>query len=189
MTRLPRRCTVATLVLAVVVGAGVTWAVGRGEPDRPGADATATSTSVAADPTGARTALPGIVPARGEPGLPGLRTARPPRGGVARVAGPFDDRFALSRLSFADGRASGVLTVTSDVSDLLELQVVAGFYDADGRLLATRRFVHHGELHEVAVNAAPNETEAFPLRAPGPVRARAVPNGGGRTMSGGHDNP
>ena len=37
----------------------------------------------------------------------------------------------------------GSATITSDVSDILELEVVAGFYDDQGRLLGTGRFVHH----------------------------------------------
>jgi hypothetical protein len=103
----------------------------------------------------------------------------PRPGTVAHVAGPFDDRLELSGLELEAGRLRGVLTVTSDVSDVLELQVLAGFYDADGRLLATRRFVHHGEIHDEAAGHAPDETQRFEITVPQRARVSAVAAGVG----------
>ena len=48
--------------------------------------------------------------ATGEPGLPELRTAHPTPAAVGRVAGPFDDRFTLSRLLLRSVRDSGAPT-------------------------------------------------------------------------------
>jgi hypothetical protein len=130
-------------VLAVAAAAllllGVAVALllgGRGEPADPQA--------------AARTSFPGLTPATGEPTLPGLATASPAPGTVAQVPGPFDDRFRLQGLVF-DGRAvTGTVAVTSDVSDLLELEVLAGFYDREGTLVGTAREVHHLDESTVA---------------------------------------
>ena len=62
-------------------------------------------------------------------------------GSTTSVAGPFEDRVQLSRLHCQDGQVSGAPTVTSDVSDLSDLQVLAGFHDVEGGLLDTGRFV------------------------------------------------
>ena len=66
-----------------------------------------------------------------------------------QAAGPFDDRFVLERPLF-DGRSvTATVRITSDVSDLLELQVLAGFYDRAGTLLGTGVAEEHsgGEEH------------------------------------------
>ena len=99
-------------------------------------------------PSGARTVLPGQIAATGEPTLPGFDTARPPAGTVARVAGPFDDRYTWSGLRLGGGRVRGDLTVTSDVSDLLELEVLVGFYDVAG----------HHTLHQDTGGGVPKES-------------------------------
>ena len=114
------------------------------------------------------TEFAGLEPASGDATLPGLVSASPEPGTVAQVAGPFDDRFTLSRLSVADGVVTGRVLVTSDVSELLELEVVAGFYDADGRFLGSGRSVHHhDESQGHAQDARPSgETEAFRIGAP-----------------------
>lgn len=106
------------------------------------------------------------------PVLPGFETAAPPRGEVAQVPGPFDDRFVFGELRFSRGVASGEVTITSDVSELIDLEVVAGFYDADGVLLGTSSFVHHGEAH--AHSGPPELTEEFEIRAPASIADRAV---------------
>lgn len=62
-----------------------------------------------------------------------------PRVGATLVPGPFSDRFTLDGLTLADGAVTARLTVTSDVSDLLDLEVRADFYDAAGHLLASGR--------------------------------------------------
>ncbi len=46
---------------------------------------------------------------------------------------------------------TGRVRITSDVSEVLDLQVVTGFYDMTGRYLGQGRFVHHhgtNEAHE-----------------------------------------
>ncbi|MBC7723951.1 MAG: hypothetical protein H7146_04265, partial [Burkholderiaceae bacterium] len=73
-------------------------------------------------------------------------------------------------LSFDGATVSGAVRITSDVSDLLELEVVAGFYDVDGTLLGTDRFVHHlgDEVHD----GPPVESEAFTIAVPAPLAGR-----------------
>jgi hypothetical protein len=163
------------VLLALTAGFAITalTRVDDGEADRP-ADSRNEVVGTSAEPTGARTSLPGLVPARGEPDLPGLVTVRPAPGAVARLVGPFDDRFRLSQLDYAGGRVSGVLSVTSDVSELLELQVLAGFYDGDGRLLSTGRFVHHLDGGHGHAGADPHANERFSIAAPRRIQPRAV---------------
>ncbi|MGA8996143.1 MAG: hypothetical protein WB441_17735, partial [Nocardioidaceae bacterium] len=120
------------------------------------------------------TALPDRQPAAAEPALPGLRTAAAPAGTVARVAGPFDDRFRLTGLRLGRTAVSGDLDVTSDVSDLLELQVVAGFYDGRGRLLGSGRFTRHEDPHGEQVSGTPDERVHLRIAVPVPLRGRVV---------------
>lgn len=113
------------------------------------------------------TEFPGLEPADEGADLPGFGAAAPAPGVVTQVAGPFDDRFRLDRLVVDQGVVSGRIRVTSDVSELLDLEVVAGFYDDEGHFLGTGRFVHHldgstGLGHE----ALPSETETFRIPAP-----------------------
>ena len=119
------------------------------------------------------TALPGLVPATGDPVLEGFATARPRPGTTAAVQGPFDDRFELSGTRYADGTASGVVTVTSDVSEVVDLQVVVGFYDADGDLLGTGAWEAHGE-GEGEGEGAPDERLAYAVPAPASFRDRVA---------------
>ena len=59
----------------------------------------------------------------------------------------------------------GVLRVTSDVSDLLELQVLVAYYDRAGHLLGVRRSTHHAtEGHDHT--GPPSEVERFAVTAP-----------------------
>ena len=66
------------------------------------------------------------------------------------------------------------MQVTSDVSDLLDLQVLAGFYDHDGALLGTGRFVHHLEQGHDDQAGTPVEQQAFRIDVPADLRGRAV---------------
>ncbi|MEU6931404.1 hypothetical protein [Streptomyces sp. NPDC046374] len=89
--------------------------------------------------------------------LPAPRTApapaptlatRPEQGDVRVEDGPFTDRVRFTRLALLDRRAvAGHLAVTSDVSDVIALEVRAAFYGADGRLLGSGVFTY-GEEHE-----------------------------------------
>jgi hypothetical protein len=80
----------------------------------------------------------------------------------------------LENLTFEGTAATGAVRITSDVSDLLELQVLAGFYDDQGTLLGTARFVHHlgSEGHNHA--GPPEEREEFSIPVPADFQARAV---------------
>ncbi|SBT37082.1 hypothetical protein [Micromonospora narathiwatensis] len=120
-----------------------------------------------------RTAFPGLVPASGEPTLAGLSQQRPTPGTVATVPGPFDDRFDFADLALNHTTVSGSITVTSDVSAILELQVVAGLYDSSGRLLHTGRFVHHytEDGHD---HGAPEEREPFSISIPSEFLGRVA---------------
>lgn len=140
-----------------------------------GSAAPPSSPAEAAPPAAAaKTSFPGLDAAKGEPDLAGLQTTRPARGQVLQVPGPFDDRLVLENLAFDGAAATGAVRVTSDVSDLLDLQVLAGFYDDQGVLLGTARFVHHlgSEGHDHAGPAL--EGEEFSIQVPAEFQARAV---------------
>lgn len=132
------------------------------------------TTAEAVPMAAARTAFPDLVPASGEPDLAGLHTARPPKGQLVQVPGSFDDRFVLENLAFNGKAATGAVTVTSDVSDVLELQVLAGFYDAKGSLLGIARFVHHAGSEGHNHTGPPEEREAFNIPVPAEFQGKAV---------------
>jgi hypothetical protein len=146
-----------------------------------GATSCTDSAGPAADPTGSptvQTSFPGLAKPTGEPSLDGLTSASPAAGTVAWVKGPFDDRFTTSGLGFDGSAVRGSLTITSDVSDILELQVLAGFFDADGHYLGEARFTHHLVEGEHSHAGPPSESETFTIRVPkkyaGQARAAAV---------------
>ncbi|HCB02873.1 MAG TPA: hypothetical protein DEQ43_01175 [Nocardioides bacterium] len=173
-----RRTTLITVIAAAVVAAavgGLAALVWSG--DDPAAQAAASPTGSVDPSTVAATSFPDLAAPTGEPTLAGIDTAAPPSGTVVTVPGPFDDRFTLSDVTVADGVVSGSLTVVSDVSEILELQVLAGFYDDRGDFLGTGRAVFHlqeeeGHSHEEA--GSPNETESFRIRAPKAVAGQTV---------------
>jgi hypothetical protein len=129
--------------------------------------------SAARPDSAARTSFPGLSAPTGEPELASIRAARPRIGQILQVQGPFDDRFVLERLVFDGSAVSGAVLVTSDVSDVLELQVLAGFHDRNGDLLGTGRFVHHlDEGHPHA--GTPQERTRFTIPVPAALAHRAV---------------
>lgn len=71
--------------------------------------------------------------------------AAPAAGTVVRSSGPFDDRFVLADLRLREGAVTGALRVTTDVSDVLVLEVHAAFYDEAGTLLGTAAQVRQDE--------------------------------------------
>lgn len=161
MTLTRTHLTLAVLAIVAFVAAfAVTRAVAEPTP--------------ASEPAAAaRTSFPDLEPAAGEPQLPGLAALRPAPGEVLQAPGPFDDRFVLTGLRLDAGTLSGSAEITSDVSELLEFEALAGFYDAQGRLLGTGRYVHHleeGHGHEAG---PPNEHETFTITVP-PEAAGAV---------------
>lgn len=129
-----------------------------------------------AGPTGARTSFPDLTPASGDPELPSLATLHPQAGTVVPAAGPFDDRFTLSRLRFDGKTLTGKATITSDVSDVLEFEALAGFYDGSGTLLGTARHIYH--LDESAGHpeheGPPDETQSFSIAVPANLKGKAV---------------
>jgi len=121
----------------------------------------------------ARTSFPGLAAARGEPELASIGAAHPRSGQILQARGPFDDRFVLEGPTFDGSAVSGAVRVTSDVSDVLELQVLAGFFDEQGNLIGTGRFVHHlGEGG--AYTGPPEEREKFRIPLPAALAHRAV---------------
>lgn len=162
-----RRAVILAIVLVLLAtGALVWWRVTAGP---------------ALDPqAAARTAFPDLAPATGPPTLPSLETAAPRRGTVVQAAGPFDDRFVLRDLAFDGASVTGTAEITSDVSELLEFEALAGFYDADGKLIGTARYVHHldhGAGHEEgdAPEGGPAEiAETFRIDVPKQLRRAAV---------------
>ena len=161
---------VAVAVVAAVIGGAGAWALsGQDLGDRSQAARVHPPDPAAA----ARTDFPGLQHAAGEPDLPDLRTVHPRPGSVATLAGPFDDRFELSALQLGTRAVTGRLHVTSDVSDLLELQVLVGFYDDRGSLLGTGRYVHH-LVEEHAHAGSPSEVEDFRVAIPGRIRDRVA---------------
>lgn len=169
-----KRSTTLTLaaaaVAAFVVALAVTFLVTRAT----------TSTPPLGD--AARTVLPGLSPATGEPELPALATLRPAAGSVVQAPGPFDGRFVLGNLTFDGRRVAATVRVTSDVSDLLELEALAGFYDAKGTLLGTGRYVRPGPAREghaestapTSGGAAAAEEHQVTIEVPAALRGRAV---------------
>lgn len=134
-------------------------------------------TGAGSDPrAAAQTSFPDLTPATGEPTLPSLAALHPAPGSVVQAAGPFDDRFDLSRLAFDGKTVSGTATITSDVSELLEFEALAGFYDRDGVLIGTARHSHHlgAHTHEETEQGTPELAEEFAIEVPPSLRGDAV---------------
>ncbi|MEU9101917.1 hypothetical protein [Streptomyces sp. NPDC048361] len=71
------------------------------------------------------------------------------RGEVRLEPGPFTDRVKVTGRALGAGSAvTGHLAVTSDVSDLIALELRAAYYDADGKLLGTGTFQYAEEGHD-----------------------------------------
>lgn len=80
------------------------------------------------------------------------RSAEPPAaavsvapGEVRLTPGPFTDRVRLSGTRLEGATVRGTLAITTDVSDVLALEVSAAFYDAGGHLVGTGTFAHADE--------------------------------------------
>ncbi len=113
------------------------------------------------------------VTAAGPPAPPGRLDPVPAPGTVVHGAGPFDDRYGLTAVRLRDRTLTGTLVVTSDVSELLDLEVHAACYDRAGALLGIARQVVHGEdhAHEAADEDAADEV---PVRLRCPARVRSA---------------
>ncbi|MGW5231877.1 hypothetical protein ACWEQU_06180 [Streptomyces nodosus] len=88
--------------------------------------------------------------------LPSPRSAPTPAASLSPAAtpgevrlsdGPFTDRVHITELALNKGPAAvtGHLVVTSDVSDLIALELRAAYYDTRGRLLGTGSFEYAEE--------------------------------------------
>jgi hypothetical protein len=170
----PAGLLVALVLAAAAAGAALTWVV-----DQQGGDPGSASASSQAGPSGTgapavKTALPGLVAPPGDPMLPSLGRARPAAGTVVRAEGPFDDRLRLARLRLEGARVTGEVTVTSDVSEILELQVLVGFYDRAGRLLGTNRYDRLEGHQDGHAGAAPPEEVRFSVAVPRDLRDRVA---------------
>ncbi|MER0446623.1 hypothetical protein ABR738_18995 [Streptomyces sp. Edi4] len=71
------------------------------------------------------------------------------RGEVRLEQGPFSDRVKVTGAAIgARSTVTGHLAVTSDVSELIALELRAAYYDADGKLLGTGSYHYAEEGHE-----------------------------------------
>ena len=153
-----RNRLIALVVVVVVVlgAAGLWWRLG--------------GAGTAGDPqAAARTSFPDLTPATGEPELPSLAGLSPAPGEVVQAEGPFDDRFQLQELRFNGKLVTGTATITSDVSEILEFEALAGLYDRSGRLRGTARYVYHFDEDEVGHahgEGAPDEAHPFSITVP-----------------------
>ncbi|WP_405020012.1 hypothetical protein OHV05_27290 [Kitasatospora sp. NBC_00070] len=88
------------------------------------------------------------LPAPREAPAPAAVLASPAAAGQVRLEeGPFTDRIKFTGLALAPQATAvtGHLAITSDVSDVLVLEVRAAFYDAAGRLLGSGSFQYQEE--------------------------------------------
>lgn len=99
--------------------------------------------------------------------------AAPAAGQVRQAPGPFDDRFTLSDLQLVDGGVRGRLTVTSDVSDIIVLEVHSAFYDASGVLLGTAVQVQQ-QNHDSSGTAVPDENVDLHVQPAAAFRQRVA---------------
>ncbi len=133
---------------------------------------------VSTAPASERTSAPGAVPATTQTPMPGLRTARPTEGQAVLVDGPFNDRFHIDGLAFDGARVTGEVVVTSDVSEIIDLQVQVGFHDAQGALIGTAGFDHHGHGHDESEHATHSPEDhpsvAFEIAVPAHLAGAAV---------------
>lgn len=162
MKRIPILVVAASAVVAFT-GAGVATSVLA----RP-----APSDQVSSAASAARTAFPGLSAASSEPQLPSLSTMHPAARSAMQAPGPFDHRFTMTGLAFDGRKVSATARITSDVSEILEFEALAGFYDAGGRLLGTARFTHHQTDSHAADQRSgpPTEEVKFTIAVPAKVR-------------------
>ncbi|MEU0835224.1 hypothetical protein [Streptomyces sp. NPDC005969] len=145
------RTTAAVLGLLVPALAALTGCSGNSAADHPSAPKPRTSAAGAALPA------PRSAPAP----APTLSPA-PHQGEVRIEDGPFTDRVRLMGLTLTTKPAvTGHLAITSDVSDVLALELRAAYYDSHGRLLGTGTFQYqeegedaHGSHHHDGPRAA-----------------------------------
>ena len=116
-------------VAGAAIGAALTWH--GGSTARPGAQSGLHQPVRQFVPV-ASTAQP-----KGELAPVTRLTLVPAAGTVTVLTGPFDDRFTLADLRLSAGVVTSTLKVTSDVSEIINFELTASFYDAAGLLLGT----------------------------------------------------
>ncbi|MEV7572905.1 hypothetical protein AB0P28_07370 [Pseudarthrobacter sp. NPDC089323] len=121
----------------------------------------------------AKISFQGLPAPAGEPDLPALHAPGPGKGKALQISGPFDDRFVLEGLAFSGSAVSGTVRVTGTTSELLDLQVLAGFYDDKGSLLGTARVDHHLATEEPHSDN-PTEPTEFTIDVPDQYQDAAV---------------
>lgn len=98
-----------------------------------------------ADPEPRPVSVQGTAPRPEASPVPRLSVV-PAVGTVAIGAGPFDDRFRLRATRLRGTTLTGLLSVTSDVSELIDLEARADCYDRAGRLRGSvRQVVREGD--------------------------------------------
>ncbi|WP_405495239.1 hypothetical protein [Nocardia sp. NBC_00511] len=107
---------------------------------------------------------PNTTTAAPAPSMPAPKTAAPPVAALIAAAGevrvepgPFTDRVRVTGTRLDGSTVHGTLTVTSDISDVLALEVHAAFYDAAGRLSGTGMF-QHADAESVTAVHVPHGT-------------------------------
>ena len=154
----------AVATIAVVAG----LVVGFSDGPAPDGGAAGTAASVA------KTEFPGLTAPTGDAQLLSIARLAPAAGTVQLAKGPFDDRFEVNDLAFDGVTVSGSVLVTSDVSEVINLEVVAGFYDSTGALIGEGRFVlesEHGKTEGTA--KLPDESVAFRIDVPAVIAGQA----------------
>ncbi|MFD3444090.1 hypothetical protein ACFDTO_05760 [Microbacteriaceae bacterium 4G12] len=170
----------SAVLVAVAVGTGIGATAGTASGSSDASDTG--SASASAEPAPAPTAVtsfPGLATADSDtPTLATLASAEPQAGTAVQAAGPFDDRFVLQDLAFGESGVTGSVEVTSDVSEVIELEVIAGFYGADGTLLGENSFVLHADEeesgHAHTHSGPPEEVHAFTVPVPPSLAGQAV---------------
>ncbi|MFI1916647.1 hypothetical protein [Nocardia sp. NPDC020380] len=148
-TAAARAAVSAPLVIAAVL---VTAAV----------TACAPSPATIATPTVNSTAAPSPAPVA----APAASVAAGP-GEIRLAPGPFTDRVAVTATRLDGPTVRGKLAVTTEVSEILALEVHAAFYDSTGNLLGTAIFQHSDEGHAAAGPHTPHDDGLdFEITAP-----------------------
>ncbi|MFJ4653672.1 hypothetical protein ACIP5Y_20595 [Nocardia sp. NPDC088792] len=88
-------------------------------------------------------------------------------GEIRLAPGPFTDRVAVTATRLDGPTVRGKLAVTTEVSEILALEVHAAFYDSTGHLLGTGIFQHSDEGHATGGPHAPHDDGLdFEITAP-----------------------
>lgn len=123
----------------------------------------------------------GLPTPTGDPDLAGLQEIGPAAGTVGRLKGPFDDRFEAGKVTLAKNALRGSIVVTSDVSELLGMQVQAGFYDKTGAFLGSGRWDLETEGHSHEQHH-PGEDQHFTVEIPAEIRDQVASANWGVTV-------